>query len=72
MVSLHADHIIKETKIFQEDIKKSVSVAKENKLVLIGIPPVKPETGYGYIECGDSLPYKKLRLYTKCFMETKS
>ncbi len=54
MVSLHADHVIADTKGFQNTITKALESADQGKIVLIGIPPAYPETGYGYIEKSDS------------------
>ncbi len=55
MVSLHADHIIKKREAFLQSIKTAVKQAQAGKLVLLGIKPEYPETGYGYIEKGDQL-----------------
>ncbi len=44
-----ADHLISPDEVFKEMIKKSEKMAKEN-IVVFGIVPDKPETGYGYIE----------------------
>ncbi|HPI37405.1 MAG TPA: mannose-1-phosphate guanylyltransferase [Ignavibacteriaceae bacterium] len=53
-VILPADHIIKEKDIFQNTIKKAVEYAHRSKgLITIGIPPTRPETGYGYIQIDD-------------------
>jgi len=55
MVTLPADHIIKDVNEFINVIKKAVRVAKENDaLVTIGITPTYPGTGYGYIQFDDS------------------
>lgn len=45
-----ADHIIKEGEAYTTAVEKAISLAEENSLVTFGIKPVKPETGYGYIE----------------------
>jgi mannose-1-phosphate guanylyltransferase len=51
MITLPADHIIKEIKEFQETIKKAAEYAYQSKgLLTIGINPFRPETGYGYIQ----------------------
>jgi len=56
MVVLPADHLIKETDKFKETIKIAVIHAqKSNSLVTIGITPMYPETGYGYIQRGEPL-----------------
>jgi len=51
MITLPADHIIKEVDEFQLTIKKAIEFAYQSKgLLTIGITPVRPETGYGYIQ----------------------
>ena len=55
MVVLPADHYIKDNNSFLNYIKKAVEIAKMNFLVTFGIVPVRPETGYGYIESGEEI-----------------
>ncbi|MFC6231001.1 mannose-1-phosphate guanylyltransferase [Paenibacillus allorhizosphaerae] len=51
MVVLPSDHIIENEDGFIKILKTAVEVAqKDNNLVTLGIKPVYPETGYGYIE----------------------
>lgn len=51
IVTLPADHLIKDKNEFQESIIKAVKFANDsNGLVTIGIQPTRPETGYGYIQ----------------------
>ena len=51
MVVLPADHIIENVEEFHKCLQKAIGVAKdEGCLVTIGIPPTRPETGYGYIQ----------------------
>jgi len=50
MLVLTSDHIIKPLKVFKADAGLAAAAAGEGKLVIFGIPPVRPETGYGYIE----------------------
>src|ERR1035441_7178932 len=51
---LPADHIIKDKNIFHTTLKSAAKFAYESKgLVTIGIPPTRPETGYGYIQIDD-------------------
>lgn len=53
-IILPADHVIKEKDIFQDTIIKAAEYANKSKgLVTIGIPPTRPETGYGYIQIDD-------------------
>jgi mannose-1-phosphate guanylyltransferase/mannose-1-phosphate guanylyltransferase/mannose-6-phosphate isomerase len=52
---LTSDHSIRPLPVFRSDAEAaSVFSAREN-LVTFGIPPTRPETGYGYIEAGEEL-----------------
>jgi mannose-1-phosphate guanylyltransferase len=55
MLVLTSDHIIKPLEKFLKDIRSAAQFAEQNKLVVFGISPSGPETGYGYIETGDKL-----------------
>ncbi len=46
-----ADHIIKDTETFHEKVKTALLLAHSGCIVMFGIQPNYPETGYGYIEC---------------------
>ena len=64
MAILPADHVIpeKSVKKFQSNLKESFDLAERGQaIVTIGIKPTSPETGYGYIKMGDSLPPPKDR-----------
>ena len=52
MIALTSDHIIKPLKVFKADAALAAASAKKGKLAVFGIPPARPETGYGYIETG--------------------
>ena len=54
MVVLSADHDIRPQKAFIHAVKYAASLAyKSNNLVVFGIKPSRPETGYGYIQLGE-------------------
>ncbi|MDP4178849.1 MAG: mannose-1-phosphate guanylyltransferase [Bacillota bacterium] len=54
MIVLPSDHYIEGEKIFTETLSKAVEIAERKRgLVTIGVPPTRPETGYGYIEMGE-------------------
>ncbi len=55
MVFLPSDHEIKPISSFVNDIKRAVRLAENGFIVLLGINPTKPETGYGYIKKGKPL-----------------
>ena len=50
MFVLTSDHFIKPLDRFLESLRLASKVADSGKLVLLGIEPSRPETGYGYIE----------------------
>ena len=53
MVVLTADHFIRDTDAFRRNCETAAAVAADgDTLVTFGIPPDRPETGYGYIELG--------------------
>lgn len=55
LLVMPADHVIAETAIFQEAVKLAAAQAKQGHIVTFGIVPDSPETGYGYIQKGQSL-----------------
>jgi mannose-1-phosphate guanylyltransferase len=52
MAVLTADHIIGNLKLFQQILATAYKVAEEDYLVTLGITPISPATGYGYIRKG--------------------
>src|SRR4030043_2415801 len=52
MVVMPSDHIIRDTKQFQEKVQLAIEAAKKGYLVTFGIIPTRPETAYGYIRAG--------------------
>ena len=51
-----ADHVVGKTDNFQKTVAMASTMAvKQKKILVIGIPPTHPHTGYGYIEQGDPL-----------------
>lgn len=49
-----ADHLIQMDEYYREDILKGLDFAREQKgLLVTGIKPNRPETGYGYIQVDD-------------------
>jgi mannose-1-phosphate guanylyltransferase len=45
-----SDHFIGKPAVFSKVIERAVAAAERGGLVVMGIPPQWPETGYGYIE----------------------
>ena len=56
LVVMPSDHVIKDQLGFVAAVRQAASVAETGKLVLLGIEPDGPHTGYGYIRRGPSLP----------------
>jgi len=51
MAVLPADHFIEQPQKFREIMRAALEVALEpGRMVVLGIPPTRPETGFGYIE----------------------
>ena len=51
MVILPADHLIHDEVAFRHAVDAAVASAREGRLVTFGIEPLRPETGFGYLEC---------------------
>ncbi len=51
MAVLPADHYIAQTRKYQGIVAAALNVAREpGRMVVLGIPPTRPDTGFGYIE----------------------
>jgi mannose-1-phosphate guanylyltransferase/mannose-6-phosphate isomerase len=56
MVVLPSDHLLENGEVWAACIHAAVAAAADGWLATIGITPVRPETGYGYIRAGEQLP----------------
>jgi mannose-1-phosphate guanylyltransferase/mannose-6-phosphate isomerase len=54
LVVVSADQIIKDQNAFIKAIQQSIELAFKKAIVILGVPPSKPETAYGYIHCHDN------------------
>lgn len=68
MVVMPADHVIPEPLTFSTTVKKAGDLANTGHIVTFGIVPDKPETGYGYIQKGNSIPASE-GFVVDCFVE---
>ena len=51
MAVLPADHYIEQAEKYREIVSAALDVAHEpGRMVVLGIPPTRPETGFGYVE----------------------
>lgn len=47
-----ADHVVANSENFIKTLQKAETLAKKGYLVTLGIPPTRPETGFGYLQQG--------------------
>ena len=58
-----SDHVIAEEQQYREALQAGIMIAAEGEnIVVLGIQPTRPETGYGYIEVGSTTPGGALRV----------
>ena len=50
ILSLHADHIVKDVSKFHEALNLGIHLASENGVVTFGVMPTEPNTELGYIQ----------------------
>ncbi|MBS0319760.1 MAG: mannose-1-phosphate guanylyltransferase/mannose-6-phosphate isomerase [Proteobacteria bacterium] len=55
LLVLPADHLIRREAAFARAALRAVDVARSGRLVTFGIAPTHPDTGFGYIRCGDAI-----------------
>lgn len=55
LVILPSDHLIDDPDRFREHVGRAVALALSGSIVSFGVVPTRPETGYGYIEAGESI-----------------
>jgi mannose-1-phosphate guanylyltransferase len=58
-----SDHVIANTNEYRATLSKGIEIAAaEENIVVLGIRPTRPETGYGYIEAGAADENSSLRV----------
>ncbi len=71
-----SDHIVKIPLRFAEVVRAGIALAASGaRIVVLGVPPTRPETGYGYIEQGEvvnaatvpcgSIPARRVKRFTE-------
>jgi mannose-1-phosphate guanylyltransferase / mannose-6-phosphate isomerase len=55
LLVMPSDHVITRNDAFHEAVLRGAALAAEGCLVTFGVPPLSPETGYGYIRTGEAL-----------------
>lgn len=58
-----SDHVIEDEKAYRATIERGIKIAAAGEnIVVLGIRPTRPETGYGYIEAGSAVPGEAFRV----------
>jgi mannose-1-phosphate guanylyltransferase len=55
MLILPADHVVEPPAAFCAAVAAAQRLAEAGRIVVFGVAASRPETGYGYIECGSSI-----------------
>ncbi len=55
LLVLPADHLIRDVDTFQQAVQIAATISQQGYLVTFGVQPSHPETGYGYIRCGETV-----------------
>ena len=64
-----SDHYVAKPAALHDAVAKALPAARAGYLVTFGIPPARPETGYGYIETGEPLDEAPACLRVRRFVE---
>jgi mannose-1-phosphate guanylyltransferase/mannose-6-phosphate isomerase len=55
LVVLPADHVIGDQDGFRSAVGQAIALAQDGAMVTFGATPLRPETGYGYLEMGEQI-----------------
>jgi mannose-1-phosphate guanylyltransferase / mannose-6-phosphate isomerase len=55
MAVFPADHVVADSENFIKVLQKAEALAQKDFLVTLGIPPTRPETGFGYLKQGTEI-----------------
>lgn len=69
MLVLAADHLIQDAQAFEIAVEQASQLALAGHLVVFGIKPSSPETGYGYIAVDEQNPLGSLGYLVSQFVE---
>jgi mannose-1-phosphate guanylyltransferase/mannose-6-phosphate isomerase len=58
LVVTPADQTIANQVVFTAAVQKAITQAEEGNIVILGVTPDNPETGYGYIKISNDIPVK--------------
>lgn len=69
LLVMPSDHLIRDLPAFHEAVAEGVGHAAAGAIVAFGVTPSRPETGYGYIHVGDTVPGAKTARILAGFIE---
>jgi mannose-1-phosphate guanylyltransferase/mannose-6-phosphate isomerase len=67
-----ADHVVANSDAFIKALQKAKLLAQKDYLVTLGIPPTRPETGFGYLKQGAEVEDFERTYHVDCFVEKPS
>ncbi|WP_299352017.1 mannose-1-phosphate guanylyltransferase/mannose-6-phosphate isomerase [uncultured Shimia sp.] len=53
MLLVPSDHSVPDAEQFRNTVRNGAAAAREGQIVTFGIAPTRPETGFGWLECGE-------------------
>ncbi|NIF76626.1 mannose-1-phosphate guanylyltransferase/mannose-6-phosphate isomerase [Paraburkholderia sp. Cy-641] len=69
LLVMPADQLVEDEPVFQQAVTLAVNAATTHGIVVFGIQPNRPETGYGYIELAEQVSSSPALLPGKRFVE---
>jgi mannose-1-phosphate guanylyltransferase / mannose-6-phosphate isomerase len=69
MAVFPADHVVSDPQNFMKVLQKAETLAQKDFLVTLGIPPTKPETGFGYLKQGTEIKGFEETYHVEQFVE---
>ena len=71
MIALPADHYVPDGEAFAAGVRRATELLASypDWVVMFGIPPARPETGYGYLEVGEPLALPLSAFRVRRFLE---
>jgi mannose-1-phosphate guanylyltransferase/mannose-6-phosphate isomerase len=49
LLAMPSDHFIAQPEAFHKAVARAAALARQGRIVALGVPPASPETGYGYL-----------------------
>jgi mannose-1-phosphate guanylyltransferase / mannose-6-phosphate isomerase len=71
LLAMPSDHVISDGQAFRRAVERAAALALQGHIVTFGVPPVSPETAYGYIRAGSAVagPPEVQASYVEAFAE---